>query len=154
MTKPKGRSAVNNVKKYVLGFMFNPEATSVLLIRKNRPDWQRGLLNGIGGKVNEFETPMNAIIREFREETGVDVGENWDCRILLMNRIISYNIWIFSVFSKEIHHADALTDESLSLVPVSLIPSMNEVIPNLKWMIPLILDKTISMSEVYDRGPR
>ncbi len=56
--------------EYVLGFMFSPDEKKVLLIWKNRPSWQAGKLNGIGGKVNPGETPLEAMEREFIEETG------------------------------------------------------------------------------------
>ena len=42
-----------NVTRYVLGFLFNPQHTSVVLVKKNRPDWQRGFYNGVGGHVEE-----------------------------------------------------------------------------------------------------
>lgn len=60
------------MNRYVVGLMFNDDMTKVCMIRKNRPDWQKGLLNGIGGKIDGRETPLEAMIREFREETGVD----------------------------------------------------------------------------------
>jgi hypothetical protein len=34
----------------VAGFLFRNNDTEVALIRKNKPDWQKGKLNGIGGK--------------------------------------------------------------------------------------------------------
>jgi 8-oxo-dGTP diphosphatase len=36
--------------RYVLGFMFSSDHSEVALIRKRKPEWQRGKLNGIGGK--------------------------------------------------------------------------------------------------------
>lgn len=39
------------MKEYVLGFAFNRERTKIVLILKNRPDWQKGKYNGIGGKI-------------------------------------------------------------------------------------------------------
>ena len=38
-----------HLKKWVVGFIFNSDMDHVLLINKNRPDWQIGFLNGIGG---------------------------------------------------------------------------------------------------------
>ena len=53
------------MKEYVVGFMFSEE------ILKNKPDWQAGRLNGVGGKVEPNEYPDQAMVREFEEETGV-----------------------------------------------------------------------------------
>lgn len=39
----------NKGKDYVVGFMFNDRGSSVVLITKNRPSIQAGLLNGPGG---------------------------------------------------------------------------------------------------------
>lgn len=52
--------------------MFDPRFHRVALIRKAKPEWQKGKLNGIGGKIEEGEGPFAAMVREFREETGVD----------------------------------------------------------------------------------
>ncbi len=58
--------------EYVAGFMFRRSNSEVALVRKNKPDWQRGKLNGIGGKVEESDCgPHEAMAREFLEETGV-----------------------------------------------------------------------------------
>ena len=36
----------------------------ILLLRKNNPDWQKGLYNGIGGKVELNTTPLETIIKK------------------------------------------------------------------------------------------
>ena len=59
------------MRKYCLGFAFNPMMDRVALIRKTRPEWQSGLLNGIGGKVEDGEGSVQAMRREFHEETAV-----------------------------------------------------------------------------------
>lgn len=56
---------------YCLGFALTPEG-SVALIRKAKPEWQAGKLNGVGGKIEDFDpSPVHAMTREFMEETGV-----------------------------------------------------------------------------------
>ena len=66
---------------YALGFAFNVGLTQVALIEKLKPDWQKGKLNGIGGKVNNFENYNLAMVREFEEETGVKTQEGeWRAR--------------------------------------------------------------------------
>lgn len=41
------------------------------MVKKARPAWQAGKLNGLGGRVEEGETPVDAMVREFREESGI-----------------------------------------------------------------------------------
>lgn len=57
-------------KGYSLGFLFSEDLKHVVLIRKVRPAFQKGKLNGIGGKIEPGENHLAAMIREFREETG------------------------------------------------------------------------------------
>lgn len=66
--------------RYVVGFGFkiHKERTWVALVRKSRPAWQAGLLNGIGGKVELGESPIGTMVREWQEETSVAVArEHW-----------------------------------------------------------------------------
>lgn len=64
------------MKHYVLGFAFDSR-NRVVLIHKERPDWQRGKWNGVGGHINEGELPYSAMVREFKEETGVLISNGW-----------------------------------------------------------------------------
>jgi 8-oxo-dGTP diphosphatase len=58
---------------YVLGFAFLNGDKDVILIEKTKPDWQKGLMNGVGGKLESYdESSLHAMVREFREETGID----------------------------------------------------------------------------------
>ena len=66
------------MKQYVLGFMFSPDLSAVVMVIKERPDWQKGLFNGIGGHIEGGECAKEAMVREFQEETGLlTVGAQW-----------------------------------------------------------------------------
>ena len=62
------------MKPYCLGFLFNKARTYVWLIQKNKPDFQRGKYNGIGGAVEVGETYEQAMEREFFEEAGLKIN--------------------------------------------------------------------------------
>lgn len=73
-----GESPLRVKQNYVVGFMFSEDGNQVALIRKQKPAWQKGRLNGIGGKLEPGEIPGAAMIREFKEETGLGTSvEQW-----------------------------------------------------------------------------
>lgn len=55
---------------YVLGFVFFKN--NVLLMLKQKPDWQKGLWNGIGGKIESNEPAIEAMRREAIEKIYID----------------------------------------------------------------------------------
>jgi 8-oxo-dGTP diphosphatase len=59
---------------YVCGFLFNTSRRGVVLIEKQKPAWQKGKLNGVGGKIENGEVPSDAMVREFKEEAGASVS--------------------------------------------------------------------------------
>lgn len=63
------------MRKYVLGFCFSthPEVLGqqVLLVERHDDTWQKGLVNGVGGKIKGFEDAITAMRREFLEETKI-----------------------------------------------------------------------------------
>jgi 8-oxo-dGTP diphosphatase len=67
----------------VLGFAIDERTKQVLLIRKNRPEWQAGKLNGIGGHLEACDrnSSRDAMVREFKEETGIATPDFiWELR--------------------------------------------------------------------------
>ena len=62
------------MKHYCVGFAFYK--SEVLLILKDRPDFQKGKLNGIGGSIEPNETSVQAMVREFKEGTSVYIPDN------------------------------------------------------------------------------
>ena len=129
---------------YACGFLFSPDRSRVLLIRKRRPAWQAGKLNGIGGKIEAGETPAEAMSREFREEAALDIPpDHWQEILTLTGRPSDNDPrgWrghFFRAFGP-IDKARTITDESLEIHPVAALP--RDTIPNLHWMIPLMLDE-------------
>jgi len=132
------------MQHYVCGFLYSLDRVRVLLIRKNRPAWQAGKLNGVGGKVEAGETFPEAMRREFREEAELDLPESTWQHVLTLSGKDDQGLgraWaghFFRAFG-DIDSTVGLTDERLEIIPVNQIPS--DTIPNLRWMIPLFLDE-------------
>jgi 8-oxo-dGTP diphosphatase len=138
------------MRTYACGFLFSPDRRRVLLIRKRRPAWQAGKLNGLGGKIEPGETPIEAMRREFREEAGVDIPE-WQEVLQLSGSDdagsgVSWRGHFFRAFG-DIDAPRPVTDEHLERHEVATLPA--DVIPNLRWMIPLMLDDE-PVRGVYD----
>src|SRR5471030_3026103 len=60
--------------KWVAGLLFNTKG-ELALVSKTHPKWQAGKLNGVGGKIEEGESALQAMQREFLEEAGAAVQE-------------------------------------------------------------------------------
>ena len=131
---------------YVAGFLFNDSKTHVALIKKERPEWQRGLLNGVGGKVEPTDdSPLVSIQREFFEEVGV-MYQYW--RYFMILQGTGWKVFFFKAFnSAALNKVRPCTDEKPEIIKVSELHKF-PVIPNLHWIIPMALEKD-GISNIY-----
>lgn len=58
------------MKPFVVIFLFTKDYQKVLLMKRKKEPY-KNCWNGIGGKIEENETEIEAAIRECREETGI-----------------------------------------------------------------------------------
>ena len=122
-------------RRYAVGFMFSPDLSKVVLIRKRRPEWQAGRLNGPGGKLRDGEAPLAGMQREFHEETGVK-WEHWQpgCRLDCPGA----TVWCFWARSPAYADARTTTDEEVEVHGVANFCEM-ESITNAQWVVPMLL---------------
>lgn len=122
--------------------MFDPEGTRVALIRKNKPAWQKGKLNGIGGKIEPGEDGAAAMVREFREETGCETTlDRW--RHFLTMRGGEDGGWRveFFVAIGDLSQVRSAESEIVEIVWLEQIHAVRpDMVENLPWLIPLALD--------------
>ncbi len=127
------------MKQYTVGFIFSEDLEKVLLIHKTAPDWQKGKINGIGGKLEEGEELVDCMVRETLEETGVKTEpDNWvytgaikGAGDLISTFGYKYSGKLFDAFTFE--------KEKIEWFPVGKLPE--NMIMNLTWLIPLTLEK-------------
>ncbi len=125
--------------EFTLGFVFNSTLSQVLLIHKHRPAWQAGRVNGVGGKLEPGETPLEGIRREVREESALDIPAG-DWLPVAEMRADGWRVHVFAArYSGDPAAARSQTDEPVRWVPVGALPP--DVISNLTWLIPLCLDR-------------
>lgn len=125
---------------YVLGFIFDSNEKSVVLIEKQSPEWQRGKLNGIGGKYElSDEHPINAMIREAKEEAGVSTNTNdWTQFAELSGS--DFIVYCYRLTDSKIFDlAKSKTSEKICKIQISNLDCY-KYISNLTWLIPLALD--------------
>lgn len=135
---------------FVVGFLFS--GGDVFLIRKNHPEWQNGLLNGIGGKVEIGETPEEAMRREFMEEAGMDIHD-WREFATLTNNERDIELHAFTARRRysETRCIKSLTDEEVVRISSFVLPR-RKIIPNNEWLIPMArYENTFTSNIVFDK---
>ena len=125
---------------YVLALLFTADAREVVLVRKTRPAWQAGRVNALGGKLHGGENPLDGARREVREEAGVDI-DGWE--EFLVWRDPEYRLRVVRAFDDAARDARTAEDQEVFLARVDALPP--NVIDNLRWLIPLALDRDVSV---------
>ena len=127
---------------YVTGFMYSTDKKRVVLIGKINPEWQRGHLNGVGGKIEQDETPEMAMSREFEEETGVVTApEAWKV-FAVINGGEQYKVYFLYTLSNDLVNVKTVEEEKVGIYAVDDLP--RNVLHNLRWLIPMSLDSKLS----------
>lgn len=147
----------NQVVPYCLGFAFGQitsvglapygnlsgiNVPGVALIQKNRPDWQLGKLNGIGGHVEVGERDVDAMVREFREESGALTDHNDWTWFATMDGD-HWEVQCYFTHNVDLHALRTMTDEPIQIVSVDSVASgVAPIVDHVAWLIPLALDET------------
>jgi len=128
---------------FVVGFAFSPgpgATKEILLVKKKRPTDQAGLLNGAGGEIEGKETPEQAMNREGKEETALDLEWEGFCTFggttADGHEFICHALRALDVHN--LHEARALTDEEIVILPVPEVFDHPHV-EDLKHLVPMAL---------------
>jgi len=137
--------------QYVLGFMFSEDRRQVALIRRDRPEWQKGKFNASGGKVEPGETPLDATVREFSEETGYQTeSSGWSPFARIEGKGENkepYEVYCF-VTVGDLRNIRRTEDEVPWIVEVDKVSlQRSEMVGNLPWLVHMALD------HLTDGGP-
>src|SRR5690606_13611183 len=106
------------MKNCTVGFIFNAELDKVLLMHKNRPEWQKGKLNAPGGKIEEGESSEECIVREIEEETGLHTTpKDWNLFAIIENPSIQIDFY-YMVYEGKLSDIQQTTDEQPEWISV------------------------------------
>ncbi len=130
------------IDRYVAGFLFSSDLSSVVLILKTHPEWQAGKFNAVGGHISPDEAPGTAMIREFLEETGVHV-ETWKHFARHTNHRTFEVHWFWAIASDS-DEIRTTTDEPVDWFSISRV-KLGEVktIPNVRWLIQMAINDVL-----------
>lgn len=145
---------------YVLGFAICPITKEVILIKKNKPEFQKGFLNGIGGKIEPGEDPIPAMIREFKEECGVvTTTEDWktvcimNCKTNSIDKISnSWAVYVFTCFLSLERYNTWSTNTDEEVRPLALRSCISEnpnLLGNIPWLVGMSIDVLTNKAFLY-----
>jgi 8-oxo-dGTP diphosphatase len=127
------------MKKYTLAFILNKELDKVLLVKKKSPEWQKGKLNGVGGKFEEGENELQCIEREVFEETGVKIPSEK----FVYFGFLGNDEWKAYLFVVQLSIDADFTQGVEEIVWCDTKNLPENVITNLSWLIPMAIDKIV-----------
>lgn len=136
--------------KYVAGLMFTEDRSQVAMVLKGKPEWQAGLFNAIGGKIEEGEQPATAMAREFEEETGVaTLPQEWEYLTCLDGEW--GQVYFYRMFDDRVKNVKTMESETIVLTNPYDLP--RNIISNIRWLVPLALDtKTLAPRIIKHMG--
>jgi 8-oxo-dGTP diphosphatase len=145
------------MQEYVCGFLFfnriagEPEGFAsprLLMIHKTKPAWQKGLFNGIGGKVEPGEKAIDAMVREFYEEADLTTTkEQWNHYATVMAQPV-YSVFFYKTFVDEIQQFTSKTEECVMAFERDMLPKT--IVKSNKFLIPLALQNEFLHTVVYE----
>ena len=139
------------IPQYALGFMCTPDRTRVALIRRLTPAWQAGCLYGIGGKIEDGETPIQAMARSFTEKTGVLTESlQWEPFAHLTDP--AFEVHAFRMVSDQIDSCQSQTAEHVEVMPVDLNLFLREGISGLAALVRCALNPDVPFLRISYRA--
>ncbi|MEO6305064.1 MAG: NUDIX domain-containing protein [Bacteroidia bacterium] len=124
-------------KYYVCGFLFSEDYSRIVMIKKNKPEWQKNFLNGVGGKIELFDdSPELAQKREFLEEAGLEIND-WKQFLKLEGES---SVVYFFYSTGNVDAIKSMEEEEVFAYNTDyILNNFDQCVPNIKWILPLLL---------------
>ncbi|MDR0266159.1 MAG: NUDIX domain-containing protein [Sphingobacterium sp.] len=105
----------------------------------------------VGGKIDPFENPDDAVVREVMEETGIPITSKQFCGILTETSPIKYN-WISYVYVSDIEFVDApyCNEGDLEWISAAQLESISTPVTDLYIYDYVAKGEFFAFNAVYD----
>ncbi len=126
---------------------------SKLLLLKRIKEPNKDKYTPVGGKIDPFENPVAATIRETYEETGIKISDPEYCGIMVESSPTKYN-WICFVYLSEIEYVDPPECNEGTLEWIDFSDLKNIPTPPTDWFIYqyIVQNKTFMLNVDYDKN--
>lgn len=134
--------------------------TAVLCVLKNKEQFlllkrlkepNKNMYTPVGGKLDPYETPLQAALRETREETGIVLSNMKYCGTLVETSPADYN-WISFVYMSEVEQISLPPCNEGALEWITFADVLGVPTPATDWFIYkyLLQQKKFAFNAVYD----
>ena len=135
---PNPKRQHNMIANFTMGIIFSSDCSNVYLLRKDHPEFQAGLLNGVGGKLEPGETYAGCMAREAKEE-GSYTGE-WNHLGSMRGNTEGWGEYqcevFYSIMDKKAKVPKTTEKEPIEMHPVADLPKLTaEMVPHLPMLI-------------------
>ncbi|MFD1019550.1 NUDIX hydrolase [Thalassobacillus hwangdonensis] len=126
----------------------------ILLLNRNKKP-AMGMWNGVGGKIEDHETPMQGVIRETYEETGLKLNSvTYAGNVILKSEVSNAGMYIFIADLPEDLHIETplnTLEGTLDWKSIDWILDKDNmgVISNLKSYLPVILEGKLNLEHSF-----
>ncbi len=129
-----------------LGFIFDTDLKHVLLVHKGSPEWQKGLINGVGGKIELGETPLDCMVRECEEETALKIPSAKWLQFATMNIKGNITNVYATTYKGAMKDARKNHHEEIEWFPYNELPQ--NVIANIPFFVPMARQQILGHDSV------
>jgi len=134
--------------------IFIKRGQKMLLLNRNKKP-NMGLWNGVGGKIEQNETPSQSAIRETYEETGIlleSIAYKGDVYWISEEGISGMHVFISEIADDSFFQDPVMTEEGiLSWKDISwmLDPNNRGIVENIKSFLPVMLTDSTPSDHYY-----
>jgi 8-oxo-dGTP diphosphatase len=115
-------------------------------MHKTKPAWQNGMVNGLGGKIEQGEGMYDCIVREIKEESALETQKDkWIFVGKVSSDTVSLDVLGY-VYEGNLDDAKTVEGEVVEWFKTASLPK--NIISNLSWLIPMTIDKI--QNQVFD----